>query len=182
MADLEGLCDSINDDGKADPEVAIFGKNAWNAALKNEAFQLAVKKDGLGLGALNPGLKNRGGRYMGYIEVGTYHLELWVYNDSYEKVAGTTKYRYLDADKVIITTAIDDLDFRCVFGGVPTLGMQDPFKSIMPSEVIYDGFMKVHNRVFKDETEDTYKAETKCRPLCIPVSIDRFGCLTAITE
>lgn len=178
LDDIASLCDAINDDGKVDPAIAIFGKTAWTNALKNAEFKEAVKRDGLGLGALNPGLKNRGGRYMGYIDVTSYRLELWVYNDSYEKINGTTKYRYLDANKVIITAAVEDLDFRCVYGGVPSLGMQEPFKAIIPSEIIYDGYIRVNNRVFKDENEDTYKAESKSRPLCIPVSIDRFGCLT----
>lgn len=180
LSDLEALCEVVNDDGKADPSIAIFGKNAWNKALKNEAFKEAVKKDGLGLGALNPGLKNRGGRYMGYIDIGTFRLELWTYNDSYEKLVGDTKYKFMDPDKVVVSAAIEDLDFRCVFGGVPTLGMQEPFTSVIPSEVTYDGYIRVHNRVFMDTNQDTYVAETKSRPLCIPVSIDRFGCLNTV--
>ncbi len=182
LSDIIVLCDAINDDGKVDPSIAIFGRNAWVNALKNEAFKDMIKRDGLGLGTLSPALKNRGGRYMGYIDAGSYHLDLWVYNDSYETVEGNTKYHYLDADSVVITAAVEDLDFRCVFAGVPSLGMQDPFKSIIPSEVTYDGFMRVHNRVFMDTHEDTFKAETKCRPLCIPVSIDRFGCIATKKE
>ena len=127
-------------------------------------------------------MKNRGGRYMGFIDIGTYHLELWTYNDSYEKFGATTKYRYMDPNKVIVTAALEDLDFRCVFGGVPSLGMDEPFTSIMPSVITYEGFLRINNRVFKDQSADTYQAESKSRPLCIPVSIDRFGCLTTTTS
>lgn len=182
LADLESLCQVINDDGLRDPTMAIFGKNAWNKIMADEAFKEIVKTDGLHLGALNPGMKNRGGRYMGYVDIGTFRLDLWVYNDKYEKIGGVTKYNYMDPDKVIVCADLEDLDFRCVFGGVPSLGMQEPFTSIIPSEVTYDGFMRVHNRVYQDNSQDTFVAETKSRPLCIPVSIDRFGCLTTATS
>lgn len=182
LADLESLCEVINDDGLRDPTTAIFGKNAWNNFIANEAVKEAIKTDGLHLGALNPAMKNRGGRYMGYVDIGTFRLDLWVYNDKYEKIGATTKYNYMDPDKVIVLTDIEDLDFRCVFGGVPSLGMVEPFTSIIPSEVTYDGFMRVNNRVYRDEAQDTYVAETKSRPLCIPVSIDRFGCLKTTTD
>lgn len=178
IADLEALCTAINDDGNVDPSIAIFGKNAWANFIKDSTVEKMIKRDALNLGGLNPGMKNRGGRYMGYIDIGTYRLELWTYNDSYELVGATTKYRYMDPDKVIITAAQEDLDFRTVFAGVPTMGMDPEFAAIVPSEVTYEGFLRVHNRVFKDENADVYVAETKARPLSIPVSIDRFGCLT----
>lgn len=177
LDDLEALCDAIVDDGRRDVSVAIFGSKAWNNALRNADFVDKVKRDGIGMGSLNPGLKNRGGRYMGYMDIGTHRLELWCYNDSYQKLGNGTNHRYMDPDKVIVTAAQEDLDFRGVYGGVPTLGMQEPFKAIVPSELKYAGGMRVHNRVYHDAKGDTYNAETKSRPLLIPVSIDRFGCL-----
>lgn len=180
IGDLQGLCDVINDDGKATPQIAIFGATAWQHFISNAAVKDMVKRDGMNLGALNPGLLNKGGRYMGYIDVSSYRLECWVYNDSYKRVDGSTVYKFLDTNKVVITTAIEDLDFRIVFAGVPTLGMKEPFASVIPSEVTYDGFIRCHNRVFEDATQDTYTAESKMRALAIPVSIDRFGCLTAV--
>lgn len=180
MADLQSLCEAIQDDGKVDARIAIFGRDAWNAAIKNTAFAEAVKMDGLNLGALNPALKNKGGRYMGYINLGSDRLDLYTYNDSYEKVGSTTKYRYMDPKKVIVTADLEDLDFRTVYGGVPSLGMDPVFAEVMPSEVMYEGSVRVNNRVFKDEKADTFQAESKSRPLSIPVSIDAFGCLTVL--
>ena len=55
--------------------------------------------------------------------------------------------------------------------------MKEPFVGIVPPVVTYDGFIRVHNRVFEDEQQDTYTAESKMRALAIPVSIDRVGCL-----
>lgn len=178
LDDIEALCQEINDDGNVDPSIAIFGKTAWQNFTADATVQSMIKKDGLNLGGMNPGMKNRGGRYMGYIDIGTFRLELWTYNDSYETVNSNTKKRYMDPNKVIITADLADLDFRTVYAGVPSLGMDAEFASIIPSVVTYDGFLRIHNRMFKDDNNDTYIAESKARPLSIPVSIDRFGCLT----
>lgn len=183
LADLAALCDAINDDGKATPSIAIFGREAWDAFIANEKVKEQIKRDGLGLGALNPAtsgdypLLNKGGRYMGYIDCGTYRLALWCYNDSYKKVGSSDVFKYMNPKNVIVTADIADLDFRIVFGGIPTLGMKEPFAQIVPATVTYDGFIRVHNRVFNDEKADTYTCESKMRGLAIPVSIDRFGCL-----
>ena len=143
LRDLVAVCEAINDDGNSDPAIAIFGRNAWNNALKNTDFKDAVKKDGMNLGQLEPALKNRGGRYMGYVDIGSFRLELWVYNDSYESFKGSTLTKFMNPDKVIVTAAIEDLDFRIVFGGVPTAGMKEPFASIVQAEVTYDVFARI---------------------------------------
>ena len=177
VADITSLCDVIASDGEADPAIAIFGSRAWEDIIADATFEKMIQKDGLGLGSLNPGLKNKGARFMGWAMFGSHRLELWVYNSKYKTLAGSTKYDYLDKDKVIITTGLEDLDFRVVFAGVPTLGMKEPFVGVVPPVVTYDGFIRVHNRVFEDEQQDTYTAESKMRALAIPVSIDRVGCL-----
>lgn len=178
VADITALCDVIAEDGQADPAIAVFGARAWQNILTDSTFKDMIKRDGMGLGALNPSLRDKGARYMGYADFGSHRLELWVYSSKYKTLAGNTKYDYLDQDKVIITTSLEDLDLRVVFGGVPTLGMKAPFTDVVPPVVTYDGFIRVHNRVFEDEQQDTYTAESKMRALAILVSIDRVGCLT----
>lgn len=178
VADVTALCDVIAEDGQADPAIAVFGASAWQNILADPEFKDMIKRDGMGLGALNPGLRDKGARYMGYANFGSHRLELWVYSSKYKTLAGNTKYDYLDPDKVIVTTSLEDLDLRVVFGGVPTLGMKAPFTDVVPPVVTYDGFIRVHNRVFEDEQQDTYTAESKMRALAILVSIDRVGCLT----
>lgn len=181
VADITSLCDVIAEDGQASPAIAIFGKTAWAHIIADSTFKDMVKRDGLGLGTLNPTLENKGARYMGYAVFGSHRLDLYVYTSKYKTLAGSTKYDYLDENKVVVTAALEDLDLRTVFGGVPTLGMKAPFVDVVPPVVTYDGFIRVHNRVFEDEQQDTYTAESKMRALAIPVSIDRIGCLTTYT-
>jgi len=178
LGDIESLADKIRDDGLVDVTTAIFGADAWNNFIKNTDVQAALKKDGLGLGALNPRLVDKGGKYMGYVEVGTYRIDCFVYNGRFKNFHdASNKYPFVDKDNVILLADIEDLDFRLVYGGVPTIGMDSPFKEIVPDVVRIDGTIEFHNRVYRDQKGDVYVGETKVRPICIPVSIDRFGCI-----
>lgn len=181
LGDLETLADAIRDDGLVDAKIAIFGAKAWNAFIQNTDVQNAVKKDGLGLGNLNPRIVNKGGKYMGYIELGAYRLDLMVYNGRYTAFNDSTVTPFVNDKKVIVLADPEDLDFRCVYGGVPSLGMIEPFASVIPEKVTYQGGMKIHNKVYNNDDKDTTVAQATVRPVCIPVSIDRFGCLTVLS-
>ena len=183
ISDIAALADVVAADGLTNPAILILGDNAYKNLLKDATFQKYVQRDGLGLGTLQPGLRDRGGVYHGMADFGSHTLEIWTFSGTYKTLAGTAPKRFLDADAAIVTARPEDLDFRTVYGGIPTLGMKDPFTAVVPPVVTFGdagegtGFIRVNNRVFEDESEDTYTAEAKCRPLSIPVSIDRFGCL-----
>ena len=181
-----GECLLLRCDRNARNSFLILGAEAYRNLLKNTEFQNLVRKDGLGLGELTPtSLRSRGGKYHGYAEFGSHTLEIWTYGGSYKRVGSNSSFKYLDDYSAIVTARPEDVDFRTVYGGVPSLGMKEPFNEIVPSTVTYSGdrgtegtgFIRVHNRVYEDKKGDTYTAECKARPLSIPVSIDRFGCL-----
>ena len=187
VEDVAALADKIADDGQVAPAYLILGANAYRNLLNNSDFQALVRKDGLGLGELAPAsLRSRGGKYHGYAEFGSHTLEIWTYGGSYKRVGSSSSFKYLNDDAAIVIARPEDVDFRTVYGGVPSLGMKEPFAEIVPSTVTYSGdrgtegtgFIRVHNRVYEDKKGDTYTAECKARPLSIPVSIDSFGCLT----
>ncbi len=186
MDDVAAIADKVADDGQVAPAYLILGEDAWKNLLKDETFQKCVRKDGLGLGVLEPtSLRARGGKYHGICDFGSHSLEIWTYGGSYYQLGSNVPKKYLDKDAAIVTARPEDVDFRTVYGGVPSLGMKEPFADVVPSTVTYSGeggsegtgFIKVHNRVYEDNSGDTYTAECKARPLSIPVSIDRFGCL-----
>lgn len=183
IGDISALADLVSADGHVDAAYVILGDAAYKNLLKNEEFQKNVSRDGLGLGMLNPGMRRRGGVYHGIADFGDHTLEIWTYGGRYDTLDDKTPRRFLDSNAVIVIAREEDLDFRTVYGGIPTLGMEEPFASVIPSEVTYgnaasgDGYIRVQHRVYKDESGDTYTAEAKCRPLCIPVSIGRFACI-----
>lgn len=184
ISDIAALADVVAADGLTNPSMLILGDNAYKNLLADATFQKYVQRDGLGLGTLHPGLRDRGGVYHGMAAFGNHTLEIWTFSGVYKTLAGKTPKRFLDTNAAIVTARPEDLDFRTIYGGVPSLGMKEPFSNVVPPVVTFGdvgegtGFIRVHNRVFEDESQDTYTAEAKCRPLSIPVSIDRFGCLT----
>lgn len=183
MDDVAALCDAVAADGERSPAFLILGSAAFRSLLADADFQAAVKRDSLGLGSLDPQQRGLGETYYGWAMFGMHRLEIYAYNATYTPAAGAASVPFLDPDKAVVLPRAEDIDFRTVYGGVPSRGMVAPFVDAFPSVVTYsdpDGgsFLRVHNRVYWDEKGDCFTVESKCRPLSIPVSIDRWGCLT----
>lgn len=179
LEDVEAACKVVADDGRCNPQLLILDNEAWKNLLKNEGFKERVKKDGLGLGTVVPSLKKNGGIYHGTCDFGTHVLEIWTYGGSYQDFDSDDSVPYLAPNTAIIVPEPSDLDFRLVFGGVPRVhGIEEPFREVVPETVTYPGSIKVYNRVYSDNDNDTYTAESKMRGLAIPVSIDKFACIT----
>lgn len=180
IEDLRAVMDAIRTDGFVEATTAIMGAAAFDKFISNDKVLKQFEKDKLNLGALSPRLVNKGAKYQGYLEMGAYRLDIFTYNGRYQEFGTKAPKKFVDDDKVIILADVEDLDFRCVYGGVPSLGMDAPFTEIVPETVTYEGGIRFHNRAYKDQKKNTYTAETTVRPICIPVSIDRFGCLTVL--
>jgi hypothetical protein len=182
LLDIENLSDVIQADGYVEVTTLIFGKEAWRAAYENAEFREAVKKDNLGMGDLNPQLKGKGAKFQGYINIGAYRYDLYTYNAIYTPWGETTPVNYVDPDKVIFLPDPEDLDFRRMFGGIPTVKVDTVFDPILGGKIPIGNEYDFRGRVYFDEPKDTYVGEIKSRPATIPVSIDRYGCLTAIIK
>jgi hypothetical protein len=180
LHDIEALSDIIQADGFVDVTTLIFGKRAWNAAYRNTDFKEAVKKDNLGMGDLNPVLKDKGAKYMGYIHIGAYRYELYLYNAIYTPWGTTTPKNYIDPDKVIFLPEPEDLDFRRLFGGIPDVKVDAVFDPIFGGKIPIANEYDFRGRVYFDNPKNTFIGEIRSRPATIPVSIDRAGGLTAI--
>ena len=177
LKDLEALCDAIRDDGLVDATTAIFGRKAWANFIEDANVKKLLDLRRADLAAINPRLANKGAKYMGYIEIGAYRLDLFTYNASYETFESNAKKKFVEDDNVIVLPDTEDLDFRLVYGGVPDFEADEPFNQIIPPTTTVDGAIRFHNRVYKDTKLRAYTGEVTSRPICIPVSIDRFGCL-----
>jgi hypothetical protein len=180
LTDIENLADVIQADGFCDITTLIFGGAAWKAAYKNKEFREAVKKDNLGMGDLNPRLAGKGAKFMGYIHIGAYRFDLYIYNAIYTPWGETTPIHYVDPNKVIFLPDPEELDFRRMFGGIPNIKVDPVFDPIFGGKIPIENEYDFRPRVYFDEPKETYVGEIKSRPATIPVSIDRYGCLTAI--
>lgn len=178
LADISALADTIRNDGLCDISNLIFGKAAWNNFIADTEVKEAIKQDGLQLGALNPVLVGKGGKYMGYIHVGSYRFDLWVYNAAYNKFGLKEKIKFIDDNKVIFLPDVEELDFRKMFGGIPTVDPDAMFPELFQGKIQIDNEYDFRPRVWFEKKNEAYIAELKSRPLCWPFSIDRYGCLT----
>jgi len=178
-ADIQAVADTCREDGLCDIKNLVMDNKSLENFLKDSKVQRDLKMDGLRLGALNPGLVNKGAKYYGYIHIGSYLFDIWVYSATYNPFGSKEHKKYLEENKVLFLPDFDDLDFRRLFGGIPMVRPDSTFDQLFgASKVTIDGAYDFKARVYWDQKGDTYTGEIKSRPLCLPVSIDRFACLT----
>jgi hypothetical protein len=179
IGDITALSDTIRANGQADIKNLVMDDKSLENFLMNERVQRDLKQDGLRLGALSPRLTGKGAKYYGYIHVGSNLFDIWVYSATYNPFGSTETRRYLKENKVLFLPAWEDLDFRRVFGGIPMIRPDKTFDQLFgATKITIDGEYDFRPRVYWDEKAESYIGEIKSRPLCLPVSIDRFGCLT----
>jgi hypothetical protein len=182
LADIRALMSVIRRDGFADIKTLVFGEDAWEKFYENTWVQENLKKDNLGMGALDPKLVDKGAGYMGYVFVGPYRLDLYVYDAFYTPWGSRDKINYLDPNKVLFLPSLAQLDFRRYFGGIPTVRLDPVFDPLFGNKIAISNEYDFRARVYFDEPRETYIGEIKSRPFMCPVSIDRFGCLTVVAD
>jgi hypothetical protein len=183
VGDITALADVIRADGLVDVKNLVMDDKSLENFLKNERVQRDLKQDGLRLGALNPRLVGKGAKYYGYIHVGSNLFDIWVYSATYNPFGSKESKKFLKENTVLFLPDYDDLDFRRIFGGIPTIRPDTTFDQLFgASKVTIEGEYDFRPRVYWDEKGETYIGEIKSRPLCLPVSIDRFGCLKTKAE
>jgi hypothetical protein len=179
LGDIDALADIIRDDGFVDVTNLIFGDKAWIDFIKNSWVQENLKKDVLNMGELAPQIQNKGGKRMGYIDYGANRYILWTYNGRYNHFGTHTVSKFLDPYKVIFLPDVADLDFRRLFGGIPTVRADATFDQLFGADKTQiGGEYDIRPRVFWSEDQEAYIAEIKSRPVMFSVSVNRYGCLT----
>ena len=179
VGDIVALADTVRENGLVDIKNLIMDNKSLENFLKNERVQRDLKMDGYRLGALSPRLVGKGAKYYGYMHIGSHLFDIWVYSANYNPFGQKIHKRYLEDNKVLFLPDIEDLDFRRIFGGIPMVRPDRTFDQIFgASKVTINGAYDFKARVYWDQKADTYVGEMKSRPLCMPVSIDRFACLT----
>ena len=179
VADITAVADIVRTDGLVDVKNLVMDDKSLENFLKSDRVQRDLKQDGLRLGALNPRIVGKGAKYYGYIHVGSNLFDIWVYSASYNPFGSKESKKYLEENKVLFLPDFDDLDFRRLFGGIATIRPDTTFDQIFgASKVTIEGEYDFRPRVYWDQKAETFIGEIKSRPLCLPISIDRFACLT----
>lgn len=178
LVDINNLAEIIRDDGLVDAKNLIMGPGAFAQFLKNTDVKSLFYQNSFALGTLSPRLLASGATIQGFCPVGNYQYNIWTYGGrAISRVTGL-KAQYLNVDSCIILPDPEDLDFRLVYGGIPIVVDSVPeFRDVLPSRVTVPGAFDFKPRIYMDEPMESVYSEIKSRPLCIPVSIDRYGCI-----
>jgi len=178
LVDLSNLAETIRDDGLCDPKHIIMGPGAFANFLNNATVKEAFYKSQFAVANLNPQMLNNGATLQGEFPLGNYKFNIWTYGGRYIDLVSGEKEQYVGWDRCIMLPDPEDLDFRKVFGAIPTVVDSIPeFRDVLPSRVTVPGAFDFKPRIYMDEPLETVYCEVKSRPLLIPVSIDRYGCI-----
>jgi hypothetical protein len=180
IQDCKNLMSVIRKDGFVDVKRLVFGEEAWDKFYRNTWVQDNLKQEYLGVGGLNPALADKGAAYMGYLFIGQYKVELWVYDGFYTPWKTTQIVNFIDPNKVLFLPDIPALDFRRYFGGYPNIKVDPVFDPLFGNKIPVDNEYDFFARIYMDEKRRTYIGEIGSRPFMCPVSIDRYGCLTVV--
>lgn len=179
LADLAGGAKLLRSNGKVQPKRCLCGGTALAKLLANPKAQLALRKDGLGLGQLAPQVRGEGGTFVGYLWNGYYLYELWTYDGMYkDPVTGLMRY-YIPENVIVMTPENPKWDAK--YGHIPIIkpgtlgidGLSLPSR-IMSSKKNID--LTVHSYVSENGKHAYVTAGT--RPMLMPTGIDQHVVFT----
>ncbi len=186
-ADMDGDIISLYRQIKKDSGVSagnlIFGRTALTNYLKGTNTEKKFDLTRIASGTYDPEAINPDVDFLGDILVANKRFKAWIYEGEYEDPATPGSIiPFVEDDKVLLVpdAGAPNVDFRKVWCRVPTITGVDPrFASLIPTNMSLSD-RQYTARVWVDGNADTLNVELKSRPLCVPVSIDAFGCLDTI--
>lgn len=176
--DLNALDDVIRPDGQVDIVNYIMGKNSWRNFLNNDQVQKNLDKNILNTLEISPQMRDKRAAYLGKLNTDGHIRLFWGYDATYNpwKQPNVTSY-FLDPDKVIFLPSYEAMDFRRYFGGIPNIKLDPVFDPLFGNKITIEGEYDFKIRIWFDEDAETYKGRTRSRPLFVPASRLRLGCL-----
>lgn len=182
--DIMSLYEVIKKDSGVNARNIVFGKDALKNYMKGNDFDKVFDITRINSGLFDPSERNPDVNYLGDLLVGYKKFQCWLYEGEYEDPSASSSdiLPFIEADKVLLLpdSGAANVDLRKVWCMVPTITGVDPrFEGLVPSAMVM-GDRQLTTRVWVEGSADTLNVELKARPLCIPVSIDAFGCIDTI--
>lgn len=174
--DVSGLAEKIRGFSGRNPDMLVFGDQAWLRAKKNKDVQASLERDRLGLGQLAPEHRGRGGTFQGFIWIGSYRFEAWTYNGMYRHPVTGTMTRYVPDDKVLVASREARLDLS--FGAIPSIRQARALEAFPPRIQLAELGVDLTVSTWLELNGRVLNVEAGTRPLAIPTEIDSFGVLT----
>lgn len=181
--DIQSLAEQVRVNGKGNPNTLIFGEKAWHYFSKSDFVKQMLDIKNITLGGIQPRRARDGAIFKGVLWLGNYEYEMWTYPDSYNAIKTGIDTKYMDPIKVVVLDWNARLEV--CYGTIPVLKKPDQqimqyLPSIVRGNRAQNIQMSVNGYFNQDGTAINLMVGT--RPIAIPVSIDKFGCLnTGIT-
>lgn len=180
LADLNALAQVIRRDGKVEPNMIIFGDNAWLKFLANAKVKTNLESRRGILAEVAPVSRGQGATFQGWIWLNHYRFEMWTYDGYYKHPQTGALTPYISPDNVIMKGP-GRLDLT--FGAIPILTPPEqralPF---LPARIASESRgidLTTNAWVTPDGKHVMISAGT--RPLTIPTAIDTFARLDVTT-
>lgn len=176
LGDVDALAQVIRNDGLSDPDVLIFGDNAWKNFIEDDGVKALLDNRRMQLGDVRPEGRGEGATFMGNIWIGSYRYEMWTYSGRYKHPATGVITRFLDVNNVIVMSSTGRLDLT--FGSIPLVGSGARALPGLPRRINLTGggFGMTTNSWITPSGENLF-VSAGTRPLCIPTAIDTYGAI-----
>lgn len=175
LDDLASLATVVRRDGKRKPTRLIFGTSAMQRFLANAGVLAALDKTTMNIAALAPEVRGEGATFRGYVWIGHYRFEMWMYDGYFKHPQTGALTDYIDTDNVIMMSEGARLDLS--YGGIPRLVAPDPqIAAFMPDRMSSgERGLDLTMNAWISENRRHLKMSVGTRPLTIPTAIDTFA-------
>lgn len=173
LVDLALAAQRIRRNGKVNPNKLLFGDSAFQRFLANADVQKRIVKDGLGIGQLAPASRGEGATFQGWIWIGHYRFEMWLYDGYYKAPSTGTLTPYIGTDNVIMLSDKSRLDLK--YGAIPLFDNTRRALPVLPQRMnsVEKGIGFTVNSWVTPDGEHL-KVQAGTRPITIPTAIDTF--------
>lgn len=178
MGDLLTLLTRVYDNGNSRPTILVFGRGAFNTALKDDTFVENLDKTALNQGALDSyASKGTGGTFHGRLKITDFMVEVWTYDGKYEDPDGGTLTSFMNTKKVC--AIVPGARLQKTFGSIPmVVPPEQRLLKFLPPRISSTALgLDLTPNVWVSEDNESLMASVGTRPLLIPVAMDTFGCL-----
>lgn len=179
LTDVASLARTVRRDGKARPNVLVFGETAFDQWISDSDVKERLDNRRFNLGEVAPEARGEGATFQGFVWIGNYRFEMWTYDADYLDPQTGNHTPFIADDKVIMLSRNGRLDLT--FGAIPRIRppQADAQSFLPPATRLMDGSIGLDlsvNAWFSPDGQHLH-VSAGTRPLTIPTAIDTFGCL-----
>jgi hypothetical protein len=181
LGDLSALATVVRRDGKKQPTKLVFGPSALQRFLANADVKAQLDNRAMQIGSIAPQTRGQGATFQGFVWIGHYRFEIWMYDGFYRDPQTGNHTDYIGTNNVIMMSDGARLDLS--WGAIPMIVAPEsralPF---LPARMSDSGRgLDFTPNAYVSPNGKQLILECGTRPLTIPTAIDTFACLTVVT-